>query len=162
LGVIEAFRIVRAEFERELWSGVGGLHVDGRWHSRGRRIVYTSQSLSLAQLEVLVHISDRRQMPPLVYSTVFIPDDVPIESVAPDELPAGWRQFLPYSATTQLIGARWLTEERSAVLKVPSAISEHEWNYLLNPLHRDFEQLRLATPMPFAMDPRLPRTPETP
>lgn len=159
--MIEAFRLVRAEFERELWSGVGGLHVDGRWHCRGRRIVYTSQSLSLAQLEVLVHIADRRQMPPLAYSTVLIPDEVPIESVAPAELPAGWRQFLPYSATSQLIGTRWLTEGRNAVLKTPSAISEHEWNYLLNPLHADFERLRFAAPMPFAMDPRLPGALET-
>jgi RES domain-containing protein len=159
--VIEAFRIVRAEFERELWSGVGGLHVDGRWHSRGRRIVYTSQSLSLAQLEVLVHIADRRQMPPLVYATVLIPDEVRIGSVEPHELPAGWQQFSPYSATTQRIGTRWLTEARSAVLKVPSAISQHEWNYLLNPMHPDFAQLRLAAPVPFAMDPRVSGAPET-
>lgn len=157
--MIAAFRIVRAELARELWSGVGGLHVDGRWHSRGRRVVYTSQSLSLAQLEVLVHITDRRQMPPLVYATVLIPNEVRVGSVAPDELPAAWRQFSPYSATTQLIGTRWLTEARSAVLQVPSAISEQEWNYLLNPVHPDFGQLRLAAATPFAMDPRVPGAP---
>lgn len=157
--MIEAFRIVRAEFERELWTGVGGLHVDGRWHSRGRRIIYTAQSLSLAQLEVLVHIADRRQMPSLVCSTVLIPGEVRVGSVEPDELPAGWRLFSPYSATTQRIGARWLMEGKSAVLKVPSAISEREWNYLLNPAHRDFEQLRLTPPMAFAMDPRVPGSP---
>lgn len=159
--MIEAFRIVRAEFGRELWSGVGGLHVDGRWHSRGRRIVYTSQSFSLAQLEVLVHITDRRQMPALVYSTAIIPDEVRVGSIEPDELPPAWQQFSPYSATTQLIGTRWLTEAKSAVLQVPSAISKHEWNYLLNPVHPDFEQLRLAAPMPFAMEPRIPRALET-
>jgi RES domain-containing protein len=159
--VIEAFRLVRAEFARELWSGVGGLHVDGRWHSRGRRIVYTSQSLSLAQLEVLVHITDRRQLPSLVYAKVVVPDEVPVGSAEPDELPAAWRRFSPYSATTQLIGTRWLTEAKSAVLKVPSAISEQEWNYLLNPLHPDFEQLRLAAPKPFAMDPRVCGAPPT-
>lgn len=153
--MIAGFRIVRAQFERELWSGVGGLHVDGRWHSRGRRIVYTAQSLSLAQLEVLVHITDRRQMPPLVYSTVIIPEEVRVDSVEAGELPAAWRQFSPYSATTQLIGTPWLAEAQSAVLKVPSAISEHEWNYLLNPTHSDFAKLRLSAPIPFAMDPRV-------
>ncbi|HEV7136673.1 MAG TPA: RES family NAD+ phosphorylase [Steroidobacteraceae bacterium] len=157
--MIEAFRIARAEFARELWSGVGGLHVDGRWHSTGRRVIYTAQSLSLAQLELLVHITDRRQMPPLVYASVLIPDEVRVGSVAPDELPAAWRQFSPYSATTQLIGTRWLAEAKSAVLKVPSAISEQEWNYLLNPVHPDFEQLRLAAPVPFAMGPRVPGVP---
>lgn len=58
-----------------------------------------------------------------------------------------------------LIGTRWLTEAKSAVLKVPSATSEHEWNYPLNPVHPDFEQLRLAAPKPFAMEPRVPGTP---
>ena len=154
--MIEGFRIVRAEFQRELWSGVGGLHVDGRWHSRGRRIVYASQSLSLAQLEVLTHITDRRQMPPLVYSTVVIPEELRVGSVVPEELPAAWRQYSPYSAATQLMGTRWLTEATSAVLKVPSAISEHEWNFLLNPAHPDFGQLRLGAPLPFSMDPRFP------
>lgn len=154
--MIEAFRIVRTEFQREIWSGVGGLHVDGRWHLRGRRVVYASQSLSLAQLEVLVHISDRRQIPPLVCAAVAIPDEVRVASVAPEELPPAWRQFSPYSATTQRIGTRWLTEAKSAVLQVPSAISAHEWNFLLNPVHPDFEQLRLAEPTSFAMDPRVP------
>lgn len=153
--MIGGFRIVRAEFERELWSGVGGLHVDGRWHSRGRRVVYTAQSLSLAQLEVLVHITDRRQMPPLVYSTVIIPEEVRVDSVEAGKLPAAWRQFSPYSAATELIGTRWLAEAKSAVLKVPSAISEQEWNYLLNPAHSDFATLRLGAPIPFAMDPRV-------
>ena len=157
--MIEAFRIVRAEFEPELWSGVGGLYVDGRWHSKGRRIIYASQSLSLAQLEVLVHIPDRRQMPALVCASVLIPGEVALDSVAPEELPAGWRGFSPYSAATQLIGTRWLTEARRAVLKVPSAISEHEWNYLLNPVHPDFGLLRLTAPVAFAMDPRVPGAP---
>lgn len=98
-------------------------------------------------------------MPPLAYSTVVVPDDVRIGSVEPDELPAAWRQYAPYSAVTQLIGTRWLTEATSAVLKAPSAISEHEWNFLLNPVHPDFERLRLGAPLPFAMDSRVPGAP---
>ena len=36
------------------FDGTGGLHGSGRWHSRGRRIVYTASSESLAKLEALV------------------------------------------------------------------------------------------------------------
>jgi RES domain-containing protein len=154
--VIEVVRLVRADYKDAMWSGEGGLHVDGRWHTPGRRIVYTSQSLSLAQLEVLVHISDRRQLPKLVYATAEIPDDVTIEAIDAAGLPANWRQFAPYSVATQRMGMQWLTATSSAVLKVPSAVSEGEWNFLLNPAHAEFAHLKFGRPKEFAMDARVP------
>lgn len=153
--MIAAYRLVRADFRQSIWSGEGGLHVDGRWHRPGRRIVYTSQSLSLAQLEVLVHINDRRDLPDLVYAVAEIPAGVRIEAVDPAALPDEWRQFSPYSAAAQKLGTKWLTSSSSAVLKVPSVISRGEWNYLLNPAHGDFGRLRLGSPVDFAMDPRV-------
>jgi RES domain-containing protein len=156
LGVIEIFRLGRKEFKDTLWTGEGGLYVDGRWHLPGRRIVYTAQSLSLAQLEVLVHISDRRQMPELVFAVAGIPDSFAIETIETSVLSGNWRRFSPYSSMTQTLGMRWLTEMKSAVLKVPSAISEAEWNFLLNPAHPDFQKLRIGNAIPFVMDPRVP------
>lgn len=150
------FRLARAEFRRSLWSGEGGLHVDGRWHVAGRRVVYAAQSLSLAQLEVLVHISDRRQMPRLVYGEADIPDSVSIEVIKIAGLPDNWRRFAPYPVDTQRIGTDWLKRQSSAVLQVPSAISAAEWNFLLNPAHPEFSRIRLAMPRPFEMDPRVP------
>jgi len=88
--VIEIFRLGRKEFKDTLWTGEGGLYVDGRWHLPGRRIVYTAQSLSLAQLEVLVHISDRRQMPELVFAVAGIPDSLRSQN-APAVLLESWR-----------------------------------------------------------------------
>jgi RES domain-containing protein len=138
-----------------MWSGEGGLHVDGRWHIPGKRIVYTAQSLSLAQLEVLVHIADRRQIPSLAHAVARIPDSVPIATVEHSALPADWRRFAPYSAITQRLGMAWLSEMSSAVLKVPSAVSETEWNFLLNPVHEDFRSLDLGVSRDFSMDSRL-------
>jgi RES domain-containing protein len=40
-------------------------------------------------------------------------------------------------------------------LRVPSAIVEGEFNYLLNPRHDDFVQIKIATPEPFSFDPRM-------
>ncbi len=130
--------------------------MDGRWHLPGRRIVYAAQSLSLAQLEILVHISDRRQMPELVFAVAGIPDSLPIQTIETSALSGNWRRFSPYSSVTQTLGMRWLADMKSAVLKVPSAISEAEWNFLLNPAHADFQRLRIGSAKPFMMDPRVP------
>jgi RES domain-containing protein len=153
--VIEVFRLARAEFKNSMWSGEGGLHVDGRWHIPGKRIVYTAQSLSLAQLEVLVHIPDRRQIPSLAHAVAGIPATVSIATIDRSALPADWRRFAPYSTITQRLGMEWLNEMSSAVLKVPSAVSETEWNFLLNPAHIDFRLLNLGVSKDFSMDPRL-------
>jgi RES domain-containing protein len=153
--VIEIFRLGTAQFKDALWTGEGGLHVDGRWHTPGRRIVYTAQSLSLAQLEVLVHISDRRMMPKLVVASALIPDALSIQTIEISALAAAWRRFSPYSEQTRRLGMQWLTEGKSPVLRVPSAVSEAEWNFLLNPVHPDFQKLQLGEPKPFSMDPRL-------
>jgi len=154
--VIEFFRLGVAKYRDSLWTGEGGLYVDGRWHQPGRRIIYTAQSLSLAQLEVLVHIADRRQMPELVCGRGRIPEQVIIQTLEPGVLSGEWRRFAPYSAQTQSLGSQWLAAASSAVLKVPSALSSSEWNFLLNPAHPDFQTLTLQQPEPFAMDPRVP------
>jgi len=130
--------------------------VDGRWHLPGRRIVYAAQSLSLAQPEVLVHISDRRQMPELVFAVAGIPDSLPTQTIETSAPSGNWRRFSPYSSVTQTLGMRWLVEMKSAVLRVPSAISEAEWNFLLNPAHADFQKLRIGNAIPFMMGPRVP------
>jgi RES domain-containing protein len=153
--VITVYRLSTAQFADTFWTGQGGLHVDGRWHTSGRRIVYTAQSLSLAQLEVLVHISDRRQMPELNLAQASIPDELLIRAVDPSILPPNWRRFSPYSEATQRLGNEWLAQGKAAVLKVPSAISTAEWNFLFNPAHRDLTNILLGKPQPFAMDPRL-------
>jgi RES domain-containing protein len=154
--LIKVFRLSAARFKDALWSGDGGVYVDGRWHTPGRRIIYAAQSLSLAQLEVLVHIADRKQLPELVWAHAVIPGTIPAQTIEPASLPQHWRRFAPYCEATQDLGMLWLAEARSAVLKVPSSLSEAEWNFLLNPLHPDFRKVELGEPMPFVMDPRIP------
>jgi RES domain-containing protein len=41
------------------------------------------------------------------------------------------------------------------VLAVPSAVIPQENNYLLNPAHPDFKQIRITRPSPFSFDPRI-------
>ena len=41
------------------------------------------------------------------------------------------------------------------MLQVPSAVVPEEHNFLVNPLHPDFEQLTIGDPEPFEFDERL-------
>ena len=50
------WRIAREIHVDSALEGVGGLMVSGRWHRRGKPILYTASSAALAALEVLVHV----------------------------------------------------------------------------------------------------------
>ena len=69
-------------------------------------------------------------------------------------LNAQWFKVLHYPIT-QKIGNQWLLESKTAVLKVPSAIVDREYNYLLNPKHPDFSKIRILDVTPFSFDNRL-------
>ncbi len=135
----------------QAFSGLGGLHASGRWHTEGRRIIYVSESLALASLEKLVHAHSLRALARLNYFEVTVPDNL-IER--PQDYPASWNAD-PAPPETRAYGDQWLTEERSAALLIPSAIIPVENNCLLNPAHPAFDLRWVRGPMPFNYDPRI-------
>jgi RES domain-containing protein len=52
------------------------------------------------------------------------------------------------------LGDAWVREERSLVLKVPSAVVPSEYNYLINPNHPDARRLEVSPPFDPQIDPR--------
>lgn len=147
-----AWRIVKAKRAATAFDGEGAWLFGGRWNSPGTRMIYTSATLSLAALESLVHLT-----PPIPFKYAAIPvefDGSLIETLPASALPSDWTAEPP-SPSTKILGDRWMTEARSAVLEVPSVIIQGEPNYLLNPAHRDFRKVRIGKPVPFAFDPRL-------
>ena len=149
----KTWRIVKAKYAATAFSGEEAAKVGGRWNSRGQWVVYTSGSLSLAALEMLVHLN-----PPVSFRLVAMPcefDENLVERIKIAALPKTWRQY-PAPGWIRAIGDAWLKEARSAVLAVPSVIVPREWNYLLNPAHPDFGRLAVGEPEPFAFDGRLP------
>lgn len=131
-------------------SGIGGLRVAGRWHSQGRRIVYLADHPSSALLEMLVHMD--RDLIPSTYQLlrVIVPSDVAIESL--DDLPPNWRTE---TMVSREIGDRWLDLSASVLLQVPSAISEHGNNFLLNPARPDAARVAVAEIIRSPFDSRL-------
>lgn len=132
-------------------SGEGGLYAAGRWHTRGRRVVYLADHPAAALLEVMVHLEIDADDLPSHYQllAIDVPDGIAAASVV---LPDGWRETI---ATTQTLGDTWLRETSSALLRVPSAIVPDAHNYLFNPAHADAARVSIAQTTRAAFDPRL-------
>jgi RES domain-containing protein len=154
---LTVFRLGKRAYRAQLFSGQGGLFASGRWTARGRPVVYTSASISLAVLEYTVNYRRRGWVPATVLGRATIPSEVRIETISSKDLPANWYAADAPTAL-QEIGSDWLERAETAVLKVPSAIVVEEWNYLLNPLHADFGKLTFGAPKVFAFDRRVARS----
>ena len=151
---MRVWRICRRVHATDPLAGRGGLYAPGRWHPRGIRIVYTSATLSLAALELLVHV-DRDLLPSdLVQIEMDLPDDLPLEHVKAGRLPSGWRRY-PAPVALQRIGAAFIERGKAAVLRVPSAVIPDEDNFLLTPAHPAITRVKVLSRRTFVLDPRL-------
>lgn len=154
--MIRAYRITRAKYAAAAFDGEGARQFGGRWNSPGTPMVYTSSSLSLATLELLVHLEDMDVLRDLYVVIAVEFSESLVHRVEPDTLPAGWNGA-QIAASTQQTGDRWIASSASAVLQVPSAVTPGEVNYLIHPGHPDFGRIEIGAPVGFAMDSRLER-----
>ncbi len=150
----KVYRVLRKAYARSPLDGEGAYRYGGRWSSVGTRLSYTSEHQSLAMLEYFVHLDADDAPPDLVLATAEIPDDLPNQRVAGDELPSHWRRF---SAPAELarIGDEFVQKAERCVLIVPSALAPHENNWLLNPHHASFRRVVVSGLEPLSYDPRM-------
>lgn len=152
--MIDSFRIIKTEFVSSAFSGEGARLYGGRWNSPGTSMVYLAGSLAAAILEILVHtedfstIKDLYSYIPVRFSSKYL------KTLQINRLPPDWNASTPIAAT-QVIGDSWIASASSVTLKVPSAVVEGEFNYLLNPKHSDFVKLVQGEPRKLKLDPRL-------
>jgi len=152
---MDVWRVGKKRWAQHCLAGEGARQAGGRWTPRGRAVVYTSATLSLAALEYFVHAdADTTRSAELVSHRITVPDAPPIRVVADDELPEGW-SAVPYGPATQAVGASWLEANAELTLSVPSAVIPEERNYVLSPAHADFRRVRVAETKPFRFDPRV-------
>jgi len=149
---MQVWRICRPE--HSAFDGEGGKVVSGRWHHRGQPIVYTAGSLALAALEFYVHLSPGVDLRRFLAISANIPSRLRIEVLNASSLPPRWREARHIDHLRD-IGMEWLNAGRTAVLAVPSAVVPVERNYLLNPSHKSFGQIRISKPQPFEFDYRM-------
>jgi len=151
---MHVWRLCRKPFAKEPLSGKGGLVSSGRWHTSPRLVVYASESLALASLEILVHVDLDIVPSDLVAMEIYIPAAVQIAHLTVSQLPRFWRRYPP-PQSVQKLGNAWLDSRTGAALRLPSAIIPSEFNFLINPLHADARHIRVVKKKPFAFDPRL-------
>ena len=154
MGKITAWRITSEKHVGTAFSGEGAEEYGGRFNSVGIPIVYTSESVSLATLELLAKAGGRQRLSGRVVLPVTFEES---QGIALDEedLPEGWDDR-PYGPASQQVGDKWIQSEESLVLRVPSVVVPEEHNYLINPEHPEFEELEIGEPRPLDVDPRLP------
>ena len=138
------------------FDGEGARLAGGRWNRAGTAVVYTSEALSLAALELLVHGDPGLLPADLVAIAAELPEGIAPERVDSGSLPKNWRRYPAPDALGQ-IGTDWARRLSSVALSVPSVLVPRERNVLLNPAHADFRAIRVGKPEPFSFDPRLAR-----
>ncbi len=152
---MRCFRLVDEDYLEAAFSGEGARLYGGRWNSPGVAVGYTAQSLSLAQLELLVHLEAEAVL--RGHWRYFAVDVAPRVIIACEswiDLPPDWAAW-PAPAAMQAIGDRWIAESVSVALSVPSAVTPGERNLLLNPAHPEYAAVLVAAPEPLRLDQRL-------
>lgn len=123
--------------------GTGGMNASARWHTAGQPIVYLAENPSSALLEVFVHLETDEDHRPDTYQLLKIEADngLDFESVELSSLSLAWKAD---ELETQALGDAWLSRGKTALLRVPSAITPETWNWVLSPRHADATRLRIV------------------
>lgn len=150
---MEIYRLSREKFAGTL-SGVGAALKGGRWNSSGVEMIYTAANRSLAMAEVVVHFTLATIPDDYVMVAIFVPDELKIYSLSVTDLPPDWNAW-PHSVSTQAIGDRFVMDNTYPILRVPSAVTQGDYNFLINPLHPDFKSIHIIDFQKFPFDSRI-------
>ena len=150
---MEAFRLTRKQFSKTL-SGKGAALKGARWNSAGIEMIYTAANRSLAMAEVAVHFTLATLPPDYMMMTLFIPDDISLLKLTSANLPADWNTF-PFPSATQTIGDQFIIDNKYCVLQIPSAVTQGDYNLLINPHHAEFKKVKIVSVEKFLFDKRI-------
>ena len=145
------YRFAHRKFAHEL-SGTGARLKGGRWNPAGLPVLYTSESISLALLEVLANAYTLVELQMIQLMEIDIPAHAECREIKLQSLKKDWYRDIDY---TQWMGKEILQSRKTLLFQCPSAIVHKEHNYLINPLHVDFIKVRLHNAADFYFDERL-------
>ena len=146
------YRISRAKYANDL-SGVGARLFGGRWNHLSVPCVYTSESIALALLEFTVNTDINFLPDSLSVVTVQIPDKGIIEFESKD-LPVNWNE-IPAPMETKDFGTGLLSKFSALIIKIPSVVIPYEFNFILNPPHKDSKDFKIVRVSDFKYDKRI-------
>lgn len=146
------YRISKTDYISDK-KGTGSFKYGGRWNTKGYRVIYSSESQSLAFCEILSNLNTSIFPPHLSVIEIEIPARISIKPVSLNMLPENWRN--PGAIECRNIGKEWLQDQKYCVLKVPSAVITGEFNYILNISHPEFKKLKFNKAKKFLPDERI-------
>ena len=136
------------------WTGQGAKEAGGRWNSVGTAMVYTSEAASLTMLETLVHLHAANLLDSFTLLSVEVPNEL-IQEIKRESLPDNWMASEAPSVLAEM-GDQWTRSGEAVALRIPSALSPVEYNFLLNPAHPEYPLIvRDAVTVHFQFDERL-------
>ncbi|MET0921630.1 MAG: RES domain-containing protein [Xanthobacteraceae bacterium] len=145
------FRIGDPRGEFPIYDARGSTIFPGRWNDDNTPVIYASEHYSTAMLEKLAQGAG--ELPPSQhYIVITVPKGTSYEVVSKDRLP-GWDALDP--GVSRELGARWVKEQRSAILLVPSYVARIERNVVINPAHADAAAIETSLAEPVWWDERL-------
>jgi RES domain-containing protein len=147
------YRLSKSAWKEDI-SGRGAELTGGRWNSKGVAVLYTSSSRALCMAEIAVHTPLGCLPVDYFMVEIEIPTDAIIKEIFEMELPINWRSF-GNRHLTQFIGDNFIKENEFPVLKVPSAVVQGDFNYLINPEHKDSDKISIIKTDGFGFDERL-------
>jgi RES domain-containing protein len=150
---MEVFRLTKEKYATIL-SGKGAAFAGARWNSPGVELIYTSANRSLAMAEVAVHLTLATLPSDFMIMTIHIPNNLKMKKITTSELPPNWSGFPPPSSN-QAIGDKFVTDNKYCVLQIPSAVTQGDFNFLINPNHPDFMQIKIVGVEKFPFDNRI-------
>jgi RES domain-containing protein len=150
---MEVFRLSVLPYAKDL-SGRGAELYGGRWNSAGIALLYTAANRSPAMAEVLVHLQMASMPADYHMVSIDVPDDLAILQLLASEMPANWNAF-PHLQATRRFGDEFVQAQKAVGLRVPSAVTRGDFNYLLNPKHPDFRRIKVINIEKFPFDYRI-------
>ncbi|MFY9243469.1 MAG: RES family NAD+ phosphorylase [Polaribacter sp.] len=150
---MKVFRLSKKKYATEL-NGKGAAKFNNRWNTKGTEIIYTAESRALAMAEVAVHLTIATLPKDFVMITIDISKNIIIKELDSKELDKNWNAN-PSNSETQKIGDLFIDAMKYCILKVPSAVVKGDFNYLINPHHKDFKKIKIIDIINFPFDDRL-------
>lgn len=144
------FRFCTKKYSNDI-TGEGAKLWGGRWNNVGIPVVYTSTTISLSLLELLIYNALYEELQNNYLMKIEV-TGMPENSMNPVRVKKQWQKDVGYS---RFIGDSFLTANKNMLLKVPSAIFPEEYNILINPLHPDFTKIKIISTSRFEFDSRL-------
>ena len=150
---MRVFRLSKRKYSKE-FNGKGAAKSGNRWNSKGTEIIYTAESRALAMAEVAVHLTIATLPRDYVMIEIEIPNNIKVKELDLKVLDEDWNNHPPNSIT-QKIGDNFIDSIDECLLKVPSAVVQGDFNYLINQYHSDFKKIKIIEITDFPFDKRI-------